>query len=160
MEKLVIALLISAGVLSSASYGISISVISNMGEFNKEFLADDNELITYSLTIPAGSPWGTISSEDNIENSIHFDLSEYDNKPFANTTENSSKNVKAYINKGVDLIFLQRLDEALIYLNKAIELDPQSAHAWYNKGIALRALGRINEAKAAFARSKDLWYQS
>jgi hypothetical protein len=40
--------------------------------------------------------------------------------------------------------------------DKAIEINPQDANAWYNKGITLKTLGRTTEADAAFAKAKDL----
>jgi tetratricopeptide (TPR) repeat protein len=55
---------------------------------------------------------------------------------------------------------LGKLDEALQAFEKAIELNPKLAMAWYNKGNTLKLLGRITEADADFAKAKELWYPS
>ena len=49
-------------------------------------------------------------------------------------------------NKGNALAKLGRHNEAIICYDKALEINPGFAEAWYNKGITLAALGRQNEA--------------
>lgn len=39
-----------------------------------------------------------------------------------------------------------------------IKINPLCAEAWHLKGVSLEALGRINEAKAAYAKAKELGY--
>jgi tetratricopeptide (TPR) repeat protein len=41
---------------------------------------------------------------------------------------------------------LKRYEEALPYVNRALELSPRFCLAWINKGIALKNLGRLDEA--------------
>jgi len=48
-----------------------------------------------------------------------------------------------------------RWSEAAEILNKAIEIDPRFAELHYRSGKALFALGRYEEAKAAFTRARD-----
>ena len=43
----------------------------------------------------------------------------------------------AWNNKGLALDNLGRYEEAIKYYDKAIELDPNNADAWYNKGLLL-----------------------
>ena len=50
----------------------------------------------------------------------------------------------------------QRLDEALIWYNKLIELDPQNAWAFANRGGVLVGLGRLKEARADYATARTL----
>jgi Flp pilus assembly protein TadD len=46
---------------------------------------------------------------------------------------------------------LEQYEDAVASLEKALEIDPQSAIAWHNKGVALKLLGRDTEARVAFA---------
>jgi tetratricopeptide (TPR) repeat protein len=48
--------------------------------------------------------------------------------------------------------------EAIKAYDKAIDLNPQLAEAWYSKSQVLEALGRTSEAEAAYAEAKDLGY--
>jgi len=48
-----------------------------------------------------------------------------------------------------------RWSEATAILNTAIEIDPRFAELHYRRGKALFALGRYEEAKAAFTRARD-----
>ncbi|MGB9622783.1 MAG: tetratricopeptide repeat protein, partial [Candidatus Bathyarchaeia archaeon] len=50
-------------------------------------------------------------------------------------------------NKGISLANLGNVQEALDCFNKAIELNPNLAKAWYNKGLILFKLNRVNEAE-------------
>ncbi|MFB3766387.1 MAG: tetratricopeptide repeat protein [Methanotrichaceae archaeon] len=51
-----------------------------------------------------------------------------------------------------------KLNDAIKYFEKAIELNPLNAEAWTNKGTALKAIGQNIEADAAFAKAKELGY--
>ncbi len=46
-------------------------------------------------------------------------------------------------------------DESVEYLQKAVEIDPRFAFAWYHLGHAYLAAHRIDDAKAAFIRARD-----
>jgi tetratricopeptide (TPR) repeat protein len=50
----------------------------------------------------------------------------------------------------------QKFKEALPYLEKLIEVEPESAVAYGNLGLAYYALDRKGEAKAAFAKAREL----
>ncbi|MDP2796267.1 MAG: tetratricopeptide repeat protein [Methanoregula sp.] len=63
-------------------------------------------------------------------------------------------------NRAGILTVMGRYDEALIAADAALasegNLTTTHAIAWYNKGDALRHIGRIDEAKTAFARAQAL----
>lgn len=63
-------------------------------------------------------------------------------------------------NRAGILTVMGRFDEALIAADAALASDGNltTTHsiAWYNKGDALRHLGRVDEAKTAFARAQAL----
>ncbi|HDN82730.1 MAG TPA: tetratricopeptide repeat protein, partial [Candidatus Altiarchaeales archaeon] len=46
----------------------------------------------------------------------------------------------------VSLANLGYIQEALRCFDRAIELNPNLAQAWYNKGLVLFGLGKINES--------------
>jgi Flp pilus assembly protein TadD len=60
--------------------------------------------------------------------------------------------------KGNILNHQNKYNEALLVLDKAIELNPSFVPAWKFKGDALKALGRVEEANAAYAKAKELGY--
>jgi tetratricopeptide (TPR) repeat protein len=47
---------------------------------------------------------------------------------------------------------------AIRYYDEAIKQDPKDEYAWYNKAMALRMLHRDSEAKAAYAKARELGY--
>ena len=57
---------------------------------------------------------------------------------------------------GTVLVQDQRCDEAVEYLNGAIELDPTMAGAWRTLGVAHATLGNHDEAEEAFDRALEL----
>lgn len=50
---------------------------------------------------------------------------------------------------------LERLDEALRWLDRTIELDPHYHYAYFQKGKMLAALNRDTEARQAIQRGLD-----
>jgi len=66
----------------------------------------------------------------------------------------------AWGSKGAALYSQGKYDGAIKACDEAIRLDPNPANAWNNKGWALKALGRATEADAAFARARELGYNS
>ncbi len=61
-----------------------------------------------------------------------------------------------YLYRGVDLHFKGRYNEELKAYDKAIELKPDYAGAWWGKGAALDRLGRHEEALKAFDKAIEL----
>lgn len=68
--------------------------------------------------------------------------------------ENEISNDSCYLNdKGVDYARLGKLEDALIFYDKAIKLDSRNFRAWSNKASALEKLGKFNEAISACDKS-------
>ncbi len=65
-------------------------------------------------------------------------------------------NTWAWAIHGGVLSLLGRVEEALVSLNKALEMDPDNAYAWYGKGLALGHGGRYSEALASFDKAVEL----
>lgn len=59
---------------------------------------------------------------------------------------------------GVSRYHNEIYDEALRDFNRATELDPSFARAWYNKGVTLDKLGRHDEAQVCYDKAKELGY--
>ena len=60
---------------------------------------------------------------------------------------------KEYGQEGATLLALGRYEEAIVYFDKALEIDPNDTMALYNKGTALLALGRSEEAIVCFDKA-------
>jgi len=61
-----------------------------------------------------------------------------------------------YFNRATDLYFKGKYELAIKAIEKAIELKPDYADAWYNKGVALKDLGRYDEALKANEKAIEL----
>ncbi|NPV62591.1 MAG: tetratricopeptide repeat protein [Methanotrichaceae archaeon] len=62
--------------------------------------------------------------------------------------------------KAVALAALGRNEEALEYINQALEIDPQDSIIWIHKGNILKALGNTSGSEAAFAKVNELPVQN
>ena len=56
---------------------------------------------------------------------------------------------------GITFQLLNKLDEAIIYFKKAIEINPNFAEAHKNLGNMFYKLGEINEAELSYKKSID-----
>jgi len=60
-----------------------------------------------------------------------------------------------------DILCSMRLYElAIRCCDRSLAINPDNALTWVTKGIALDRLGRHDEAKIAFAKAKELGYES
>jgi len=53
---------------------------------------------------------------------------------------------------------LGRYDEAVTSYDHAISIDPSDADAWNSKGNSLNSMGKSNDAKKCYDKSKELGY--
>ena len=58
-------------------------------------------------------------------------------------------------NRGAELLRAGRLDEAMPWLRKAVEIDPELGGAWVNLGVALRRGGDVQAAEAAYHQALE-----
>jgi len=109
-----------------------------------------------------------ISNNKNIRSHIlqevlsHFSLEVPQQLSDSLSEEMSNKPdaIKAY-NKGRYYLegFLEKrkdLDKAKVYLEKALELDPQFAEAYYMLGVAYQRLGNYDEAETALSEGEEI----
>jgi len=75
---------------------------------------------------------------------------------FEKAIELNPQYYKAWYNKGVMLVNLNRYEHALAAFEKAIELNPQYSEAWNNKGGMLGQLNWPKDALAAFEKAIEL----
>lgn len=57
--------------------------------------------------------------------------------------------------KGMALFGLGKYNESLECLDRAIGLEPSIAELWYHKGDVLKAMGREDDAEAAYAKARN-----
>ena len=74
---------------------------------------------------------------------------------FADQINSPNSSINLY-NKGVALVNLGKLDEAIKAYDKAIEINPQYADAWYNKGNILCQLGKFDEGIKAYDKTIEI----
>jgi tetratricopeptide (TPR) repeat protein len=67
--------------------------------------------------------------------------------------------VHCYYARGVVHFLQKEYGQALPYLSRAVELQPQSGIAHHRLGLNLEQLGRVQEAKAEYRRAVDLGYE-
>jgi tetratricopeptide (TPR) repeat protein len=51
---------------------------------------------------------------------------------------------------------LGRFEEAILSLDKALEIDPRNGNAWYSKGQNLDSLNRLDEAIHCFDKALEI----
>jgi tetratricopeptide (TPR) repeat protein len=69
------------------------------------------------------------------------------------TSLSAPKDAKKSLDKGRDRLKKGKLDEAQIALEKAVELHPQYAEAWYELGRTYTSLKRPEDASSAFSKA-------
>jgi tetratricopeptide (TPR) repeat protein len=71
----------------------------------------------------------------------------------APTPQPPQQDTAALVDEGRRLAGLGRHEEALVYYDRALALDPQNAEAWQWHGVCLIALHRLEEAVTSFDRA-------
>jgi tetratricopeptide (TPR) repeat protein len=69
------------------------------------------------------------------------------------TSMNAPKDARKAYDKGRELVKKGKLDEAAKHLDKAVELYPKYALAWYERGRIYEAQNNVEEAKKAYAQA-------
>ena len=69
-------------------------------------------------------------------------------------------NSRAYQARGVTLICLEKLDEAIADFGSAIRLNPEYALAFANRGVAFQKMGDVDRAKADYATAEKLGFDT
>jgi tetratricopeptide (TPR) repeat protein len=101
------------------------------------------------------------SLKENVSSAVYticafeyYERSEYD------SALKTFKSIKNYENEENILFYIAscyyfegEIKESLVYLDKAIEINPQFSEAWYNKGVVLDELGRFEEALEAYEKA-------
>ncbi len=104
------------------------------------------------------------SLKENIS-SIVYTISALEKYKKSNYTSaiNLFKSIENYKKDSSILFFIgncycsnNNINESIYYFNKATEIDPQNANAWYNKGFALHYLGKYEEAIAAYDNAIEI----
>ena len=86
----------------------------------------------------------------------------FDNEEMSRKNRNSAK---YWYDKGIILQTQNRIKEALVAYNHAIEIDPNNEYAWYNKGGVLEELMEFDDAVDAYIQvskinpnNADAWF--
>ena len=61
-----------------------------------------------------------------------------------------------YSNRGAEMIRAAHGDQALPWLRKAVEIDPELSGAWVNLGVGLRRAGEAAKAEAAYRKALEV----
>ena len=72
--------------------------------------------------------------------------------------DTNDKHYLAYQNRGIAFSGQEKYEQALRDFDKAIELKPTHAMAYFNRATTLGALGRKEQAKADRAKAKKLGF--
>jgi len=82
-------------------------------------------------------------------------------RAFDNATDIDPEYEMAWMMKGViQASELHRYDEAVLAFDGALQANPEDAQAWSLKGDALKESGRQAEAEAAYAKARELEYET
>ncbi len=88
----------------------------------------------------------------------HYEAAEH---AFGQAVEAAADSAVAHSKRGVALVHLRRIDEAIAEFSRAVALQPGYAPAYSNLGNAYREKGQLTEAIAAYERAiaidPDYW---
>ena len=54
--------------------------------------------------------------------------------------------------------YLNQYDDAILYYEKVIQIDPFHADAWFNKGMSMKKTGNEKEARLCIERAIELYF--
>jgi|GEM_PF-335796 len=137
------------------------TALAKLGRYNESFEAFDKAI---ELNLQA-SAFVWLAKGDALNQSGRYEEAAfaYDKVVEQNPDSSQALIAHAYGSKGDALSAWGKYDEAVIAYDNAIEnypSEPMGAQTWHKKGIALQALGRTSDADAAFAKAKELGYQT
>lgn len=149
-----------------ADLGSAKDIVQIAVHFKNVFKTPDNNLGTYDGVFQISSSpisyallnidvHGQSAAQTNIVNTATSVSSS-----IPRTESGAVKSAEDWWNKGVALYYQGKYDEALKAYEEAIRLDPYYAKAWYYKALVLKALGRTADADAAYAKAKELDYDT
>lgn len=75
---------------------------------------------------------------------------------YVHDVEYNSSNPVVYNNFGIMMLRLRDYDRALLYINKAIELEPKWGKPYFNAGLAYLDIGKVEHAADAFEKALAL----
>ena len=71
--------------------------------------------------------------------------------------DRNPKYVDAYVLLGNCQDCLDKYEDAIASYDKALQIDPGHAEAWFNKGISLKKFGQTKEASQCIEKSINLY---
>jgi tetratricopeptide (TPR) repeat protein len=73
--------------------------------------------------------------------------------------------IEDFIKKGMEMRKQEKFEDAILYFDRVLEMDPENEIAMNNKGVALRKMGRFQEAEVCFDKvltkndtNASVWY--
>lgn len=123
--------------------------LHGLGDFNGSRNAYDTALeIDPSYAMAWNDKAWLLYKQDQYEEAIN-----YSDKAIGLLNEDLAATLDT---KGVALGKLGKNDEALQYIDRALELTPLDSIVWIHKGDILKALGNKTGSDAAYAKAKEL----
>lgn len=123
-----------------------------MGIFRDDDDRDDNETWQWKIGDPVDDANGGSMDAQNWghERGVNQDS---DRK---NGARSHDSRVEKYSNKAWDLYNEHKLEEALHYIDMALDLDDRHSRNWNRKAIILESMVRYEESEAAYNKSLEL----
>lgn len=110
--------------------------------------AGDLVVVSGHVTAGYGDPLDQEILEFNLGPEVNYKVAE----PISDLTGIAMY----YSNRAAELIQEERLEEAMVAAETALDLDPELAIAWVNRGVGLRRQDRWEQAEASYRKAIDL----
>jgi tetratricopeptide (TPR) repeat protein len=146
------------------SYGVVV-VSGQPGTWKFVFIKDGYETLdlSYNVTETGEGAVYLVRSDQPTEqiapsqtNSQLKAISESNVSQEVETNETKTASAEFWLEKGNSLYEQGRYDEAVVYYDRSLLLNPQLDTAWFNKGNALYMQGNYDEALQAFDRAIEI----